>query len=63
MIRTNVSSRKLALVIGTALACVTMTPAFAQKSVITGGFDVGPGGFPGNFNPMAASAGFTWLSI
>ena len=43
--------------------CVTMTPAFAQKSVITGGFDVGPGGFPGNFNPMAASAGFTWLSI
>ena len=63
MIRTKVSSRKLALVIGTALACVTMTPAFAQKSVITGGFDVGPGGFPGNFNPMAASAGFTWLSI
>ena len=40
-----------------------MTPAFAQKSVISGGFDVGPGGFPGNFNPMAASAGFTWLSI
>ncbi len=48
--------------LGTALACLALAPAFAQKSVISGGFDVGPGGFPGNFNPMAASAGFTWLS-
>ena len=32
------------------------------RKTITGGFDVGPGGFPGNFNPFAATAGFTWLS-
>lgn len=36
-------------------------PAFAQ-STITGGFDVGPGGLQRNFNPLAATAGFTWLS-
>ncbi len=30
---------------------------------MSGGFDVGPGGFQGNFNPLAATAGFTWLSI
>ena len=47
---------------GIALSCLAALPALAQKTVITGGFDVGPGGFPGNFNPMAASAGFTWLS-
>lgn len=39
-------------------------PALAQEpSTITGGFDVGPGGFAGNFNPLAATSGFTWLSI
>ena len=36
-------------------------PAFAQDKTITGGFDVGPGGFPKNFNPLAATAGFMWL--
>ncbi len=56
------SSRIIALSLGAALSCLALSPAVAQKSVITGGFDVGPGGFPGNFNPMAASAGFTWLS-
>ncbi len=30
---------------------------------ISGGFDVGPGGMPGNFNPMTATAGFTWLTL
>jgi peptide/nickel transport system substrate-binding protein len=30
---------------------------------LTGGFDVGPGGFQGNFNPLAATGGFTWLSL
>ena len=30
-------------------------PAQAQDlRTITGGFDVGPGGMPGNFNPMTA---------
>lgn len=38
--------------------------ALAQGGkTITGGFDVGPGGFPGNFNPLAATAGLTWLSV
>ncbi len=37
--------------------------AFADDAtVITGGFDVGPGGQPGNFNPMTATAGYTWLN-
>ncbi|TJW22576.1 MAG: peptide ABC transporter substrate-binding protein, partial [Mesorhizobium sp.] len=33
-----------------------------DAKTITGGFDVGPGGFPKNFNPLAATGGFTWLS-
>ena len=38
--------------------------ALAQAPrTISGGFDVGPGGYPGNFNPLAATAGFTWLSL
>ncbi|SPU63799.1 peptide ABC transporter substrate-binding protein [Brucella melitensis] len=35
-------------------------PAMAAGT-ISGGFDVGPGGFQGNFNPLAATGGFTWL--
>ncbi|MBZ6076681.1 ABC transporter substrate-binding protein [Microvirga sp. WGZ8] len=39
-------------------------PAAAQdQKTITGGFDVGPGGFQGNFNPLAATGGFTWLNV
>jgi peptide/nickel transport system substrate-binding protein len=55
-----------AALLGTALlGCSALTaPSFAQDAkTITGGFDVGPGGFQGNFNPMAATSGFTWLSI
>ncbi|MFD2262868.1 ABC transporter substrate-binding protein [Lacibacterium aquatile] len=48
-----------ALMLGTALP--TMAQAQAAKT-ITGGFDVGPGGLPKNFNPMVATAGFTWLN-
>ena len=36
--------------------------AFAQTT-ITGGFDVGPGGAQAKFNPLMATAGFTWQSI
>ncbi len=44
-------------------ATALTAPAFAQDAkTITGGFDVGPGGFPKNFNPLAATGGFTWLS-
>lgn len=54
-----------ALAISGLLLCATAltAPAFAQDAkTITGGFDVGPGGFPKNFNPLAATGGFTWLS-
>ncbi len=48
---------------GLLLGATAMTaPAFAQDKTITGGFDVGPGGFPKNFNPLAATGGFTWLN-
>src|SRR5690606_29763395 len=42
---------------GTALTA----PAIAQDKTISGGFDVGPGGFPNNFNPLVATGGFMWL--
>lgn len=49
---------------GVLLASTSLTlPAMAQgDKTITGGFDVGPGGFQGNFNPLTATAGFTWLT-
>ncbi|AKR54662.1 peptide ABC transporter substrate-bindingprotein [Devosia sp. H5989] len=47
---------------GLLLGATALTiPAFAQEKTITGGFDIGPGGFPKNFNPLAATGGFTWL--
>jgi peptide/nickel transport system substrate-binding protein len=49
-----------------ALITATAAPAFTahvQAATLSGGFDVGPGGFQGNFNPLAATAGFTWLSV
>jgi peptide/nickel transport system substrate-binding protein len=54
-----------ALAISAALlgtGAVSVAPA-AQAATLSGGFDVGPGGFQGNFNPLAATAGFTWLSV
>lgn len=33
------------------------------RNVMVGGFDVGPGGYPGNFNPLAATAGYQWLNL
>lgn len=58
-IRTMIS----ALAVSTALLggmSAMIAPAQAAGT-ITGGFDVGPGGFQGNFNPLAATSGFTWL--
>ncbi len=53
-----------AVALAAALLGMAAKPASAQTgSSITGAFDVGPGGQPGNFNPMAATAGFTWLSL
>lgn len=52
----------LGLTLASATA-LTALPVMAQsEKTITGGFDVGPGGFQGNFNPMTATAGFTWLN-
>jgi peptide/nickel transport system substrate-binding protein len=42
---------------------VIFAPVAAQSATLSGGFDVGPGGFQGNFNPLAATSGFTWLSV
>lgn len=44
-------------------AGLSVWSAGANAATLSGGFDVGPGGFQGNFNPLAATAGFTWLSI
>jgi peptide/nickel transport system substrate-binding protein len=55
----------LALASAMLLGATALTPApvLAQEGkTITGGFDVGPGGYPGNFNPFTATAGFTWLN-
>ncbi|MGO8462889.1 peptide ABC transporter substrate-binding protein, partial [Rhizobium ruizarguesonis] len=35
----------------------------AQAATLSGVFDVGPGGFQVNFNPLASTAGFTWLIV
>lgn len=46
-----------------AAGTVLGTAAFAQSGkTISGGFDVGPGGLPKNFNPLVSTAGFTWLN-
>lgn len=39
------------------------TPAGGSGGTLTGGFDVGPGGAPEIFNPLVATAGFTWLEL
>lgn len=58
--RTAIST--LALAAALAGPALLATPAAAQGGgTISGGFDVGPGGVQGNFNPLAATAGFTWL--
>ncbi|KKB86505.1 peptide ABC transporter substrate-binding protein [Devosia limi DSM 17137] len=56
-------TRSVAIAALLGATALTM-PAIAQaQSTITGGFDVGPGGFQGNFNPLAATGGLTWLSV
>ncbi|MGH6858874.1 MAG: ABC transporter substrate-binding protein, partial [Phyllobacterium sp.] len=53
------------LALSTALLAGAATPStmMAHAATLSGGFDVGPGGFQGNFNPLSATAGFTWLSM
>ena len=45
-----------------ATSALTLPAAAQDATTISGGFDVGPGGLQGNFNPLAATSGFTWLS-
>ncbi|GMA15145.1 ABC transporter substrate-binding protein (plasmid) [Deinococcus metallilatus] len=45
-----------------ALACAALPGSALADKVITGAFDVGPGGAPQAFNPLTNSAGFTWLN-
>ena len=58
-------TRRHSLALAAALPFAGLaTAARAQaRNVLVGGFDVGPGGFQGNFNPLAASAGFQWLNL
>ena len=42
---------------------ISAVPLAARAATLSAGFDVGPGGFQGNFNPLSATAGFTWLSV
>lgn len=57
---------RLSAIAFAALMTTAAVPAFTapvHAATLSGGFDVGPGGFQGNFNPLAATAGFTWLSV
>ena len=62
----NTTRRAFTLGLGAALPLSLLNlPASAQSGakVLTGAFDTGPGGLQGNFNPLAATAGFTWLNM
>ncbi|NTF90899.1 ABC transporter substrate-binding protein [Agrobacterium rhizogenes] len=62
----NRLSRLSSVIALAAMASTVTIPAIsapAWAATLSGGFDVGPGGFQGNFNPLAATGGFTWLSI
>jgi peptide/nickel transport system substrate-binding protein len=53
----------LAAVLTTGVSLTALAQPAAAQSTISGGFDVGPGGLQGNFNPLSATAGYTWLSL
>ncbi len=59
---TRRDSLRLASVLAAPIV-LRAAPALAAANVLSGGFDVGPGGLPGKFNPLAATAGFTWLNL
>ncbi|WP_102225318.1 ABC transporter substrate-binding protein [Acidimangrovimonas sediminis] len=62
-----IGNRTLAAVTSAALALTGLAPvagwAAAGDKTLTGGFDVGPGGFPGNFNPLMATTGYMALTL
>lgn len=51
----------LGFVMGLALAA-SVGMAQSKEKVMVGGFDVGPGGAPGLFNPLTLTAGFSWVN-
>lgn len=55
-LRTMLPASWLTLALGLAM------PAWAADKVLVGAFDLGPGGNPQKFNPLTASAGFTWYN-
>lgn len=59
----NRLSRLSSAIAVAAMMATTAISTPASAATLSGGFDVGPGGFQGNFNPLAATGGFTWLSI
>lgn len=60
---TMASSLALAAALFAGVAAQPGETLAADGGTLTGAFDVGPGGFQGNFNPLMATAGFTWLSL
>lgn len=56
-------TRRQGLAAATATLLARAARAQPARNVMVGGFDVGPGGYPGNFNPLAATAGFQWLNL
>lgn len=55
-------SRLFTLLFLGLLSLLPLGQAQAGQKVLVGGFDVGPGGSPGLFNPLTNTAGFTWLN-
>ena len=56
-------TRRQGLSLASAAVAARSARAQPARNVLVGGFDVGPGGYPGNFNPLAATAGFQWLNL
>jgi len=56
-------TRRTAVASGMMAALARRARAQPGRNILVGGFDVGPGGYPNNFNPLAATAGFTWFNL
>jgi peptide/nickel transport system substrate-binding protein len=61
----NIITRRdgMALALAAAGAGLARGARAEARNVLVGGFDVGPGGLQNNFNPLAATAGLTWLNL
>jgi peptide/nickel transport system substrate-binding protein len=58
-----ITRRGLALGVAALAAAPRIAAAQPSRNVLVGAFDVGPGGAQGNFNPLAATAGYTSLNF